>query len=140
MQAHHARRNRALRNAFTFGLALICGGAVIAASLFVGTAEARPEKIQAGMSYYSDDYVVSGEEPARIHDIEDEKNYEEVYQFYTYYEAIYDATERVTQFIEYRRGEVKRREKYEYGEGGGLVKRTVERPGKEAEVTVIEAK
>jgi hypothetical protein len=92
---------------------------------------ARPERIRPGESYYSDDFVEVG----LVRDIAEEKNYEEVYQFYTYYEVIYDASERVVTFIEYKRGEIDRREQYRYAADGSLKQREVQRPGKPAEVT-----
>lgn len=107
---------------------------LVAAALGSATnADARPERIRAGMSYYSDDYVVEG----MVHDIADEKNYEEVYQFYTYYEAIYDEAGRVKEFVEYERGDEVRREKYDYADDDALVRRTVVRPGQPPEVTGV---
>lgn len=94
-------------------------------------AHARPEKIVAGESYYSDDYIVHD----LVRDLAEEKNYEEVYQFYTYYEAIYDAADRVVTFLEYRRGEVITREEYRYRANGTLSTRTVKRAGKPPEIT-----
>ncbi len=96
-------------------------------------AQARPEKIRPGESYYSDDYVEHG----LVRDLAAEKNYEEVYQFYTYYEVIYDAAERVVVFVEYRRGEVLRREEYNYGADGALSTRTVKRAGEPPEITTV---
>ncbi len=98
-------------------------------------ARARPEKIVPGESYYSDDYTEHG----LVHDLAEEKNYEEVYQFYTYYEVIYDASERVVVFIEYERAEELRREEYRYAADGALLTRTVTRPGKPPEVTTVRA-
>ncbi len=98
---------------------------------FTSVTHARPEKIQPGVSYYSDDSVANG----LVHDIAQEKNYEEVYQFYTYYEAIYDEKQRVVVFIEYKRGDVLRRDEYVYDDAGALMTRTSKRPGKEPEVT-----
>ena len=94
-------------------------------------ADARPEKIRAGVSYYSNDYVERG----LVRDIGVEKNYEEVYQLYTYYEVIYDDAERVVVFIEYKRGDMLRREEYAYGQDGALEARTVQRPGEPKEIT-----
>jgi len=81
--------------------------------------------------YYSDDFVVAG----LVHDLAAEKNYEEVYQFYSYYEVIYDAQERVTIFKEYKRGELIRTEEYRYQPSGDLLERRTLRPGKPVEVT-----
>jgi len=80
-------------------------------------AGARPEKIRAGESYYSDEVV----EVEGVRDLGEDMNYEEVYQFYRYYEAIYDEAGRVVVFIEYVRGDVHRRDEYEYGPDGKLV-------------------
>jgi hypothetical protein len=66
-----------------------------------GPADARPERIKPEVSYYSDDFVSVG----LVCDLAAEKNYEEVYQLHSYFEAIYDAQERVKTFNEYKRGE-----------------------------------
>ena len=94
-------------------------------------ATARPENIRPDHSYYSDEAAATG----LVRDLVGEMNYEEVYQFYRYYEAVYDANERVVRFVEYVRGDVARVEKYTYGPDGGLVERVVERPGQPPEVT-----
>ena len=70
----------------------------------------RPEVIRADISYYSDDYFQNGV----VRDIEAEKNYEEIYQFYTYYEVVYDSEKRVKVFREYKRGEIIHEEHYQY--------------------------
>jgi hypothetical protein len=90
--------------------------------------EARPEKIRQDVSYYSDDYHEAG----GVRDIAEEKNYEEVYQFYTFYEVVYDAQARVKVFKEYKRGDVIREDRYRYGDDGALVEHTVQAPGKPA--------
>jgi hypothetical protein len=97
-------------------------------------AVARPETIRPGHSYYSDAYVTRG----LVRDIVGEKNLEEVYQFYSYYEVVYDESERVVRFTEYERGEVLAMERYRYGADGRLVERVVERPGAPPEVTTPE--
>ncbi len=102
-----------------------------AALLPAGTASARPERIRQGISYYSDDFVVSG----LVRDLAEEKNYEEVYQFYTYYEAIYDDRERVVTFKEYERGELILTDEYRYAPSGELLERRTLRPGMPVEVT-----
>ena len=79
----------------------------------------RPEVIRADVPYYSDDYFQQGE----VRDIESEKNYEEIYQFYTYYEVIYDSSERVRLFREYKRGNIIHEEHYQYDKDS--IKRTV---------------
>jgi hypothetical protein len=108
--------------------ALLVSAAVAGLSI---SASARPERIRAGHSYYSDGYVAQGQ----VHDIAEEKNYEEVYQSYRYYESQYDEAGRVVIFLEYVRGEVIRREEYQYGDEGVLIERIVRRPGREAVIT-----
>jgi len=99
--------------------------------LYARPADARPEHIRPGISYYSDDFAVVG----LVHDLAAEKNYEEVYQFYSYYEAIYDAQERVVVFKEYKRAELIRTEEYSYRSSGDLLERRTLRPGVPAEIT-----
>jgi hypothetical protein len=106
--------------------------ALLAALTCTADAAARPERVRPGHSYYSDDDAAVG----LVRDLAGEMNYEEVYQFYRYYEAVYDASERVVRFVEYVRGDVVRVEKYSYGPDGKLLERIVERPGEPPEVTV----
>ncbi|MCK5003203.1 MAG: hypothetical protein KAJ92_03115 [Gammaproteobacteria bacterium] len=92
------------------------------ALLLMGSASlaySRPEVIRADIPYYSDDYFKQGV----VRDIESEKNYEEIYQFYTYYEVIYDSSERVKVFREYKRGVLIHEEHYQYDKDA--IKRTV---------------
>ena len=92
------------------------------ALLLMGSASlaySRPEVIRADMPYYSDDYFQHGV----VRDIESEKNYEEIYQFYTYYEVIYDSSERVKVFREYKKGDIIHEERYQYDKDS--IKRTV---------------
>lgn len=105
--------------------------AVVMAATLAADASARPEKVRAGHSYYSDSEITTD----LIRDLVGEKNYEEVYQNYRYYEAVYDAEERVIRFVEYVRGDVVGTETYTYGPDGALVERVVKRPGEPAEVT-----
>jgi hypothetical protein len=88
-------------------------------------ASARPETIRAGISYYSDELV----ETRSIRDIGVERNYEEVYQFYSYYEVFYDESERVTRFLEYKRGDVIREDLYRYKSDGSLQEHFVKKAG-----------
>ncbi len=83
------------------------------------------------MTYYSDDY----EAVAEVRDLAEEKNFEEVYQYYRYYEAVYDEQGRVETFREFVRGELVRSESYRYGAGGELLEKRVSRPGHEDEIT-----
>jgi hypothetical protein len=72
-----------------------------------------------------------------VHDIATEKNYEEVYQLYNYYEAIYDENERVVIFRVYKQGGIIRTEAYRYDATGKLLERVLRRPGKPAEKTTM---
>lgn len=92
------------------------------ALLLMGSASlaySRPETIRADVPYYSDDFFQQGV----VRDIESEKNYEEIYQFYTYYEVIYDSSNRVKIFREYKRGDLIHEERYQYDKDS--IKRTV---------------
>ena len=91
----------------------------------------RPEAIREGMKYYSNEYFETG----LVKDIESEKNYEEIYQHYTYYEVVYDARERVTVFKEYKQGSVIPEEHYRYLDDPPSVERTVLVPGNPPQVT-----
>jgi hypothetical protein len=97
-------------------------------------AAARPEKIRPGHPHYSDDYTVEG----LVHDIAEERNFEEVYQNYRYFEAVYDEAGRVVVFKEYERGEVIRAEEYRYGPDGALLERIVRQPGEPTESTSVD--
>jgi len=91
----------------------------------------RPEKVREGIPYYSNDYIQMGE----VRDLADEKNFEEIYQFYTYYEASYDARGRVIVFKEYKKGNVIYEERYIYNDEGDTPgTKTVLVPGKEPQV------
>ena len=106
----------------------------LAALLAVGSAAARPEKIRPRHSYYSDGTRVEG----LVRDIGEEKNYEEVYQRYRYYEAVYDEAGRVVLFKEYERGEVTRTDEYRYGPEGALLERVVRKAGEPPESTTVD--
>jgi hypothetical protein len=96
---------------------------------------ARPEKIRPGQSYYSDDQISE----AGVRDIAAEKNYEEVYQAYRYFEVVYDEAGRVVVFKEYKRGEVVRTEEYRYGDDGNLTFRVIREPGRPPETIAVDA-
>ena len=113
---------------------LVRATTLVALTLLSVQAEARPEKVRPGMSYYSDEYLEQG----LVRDIVAEMNYEEVYQFYTYYEVIYDDAGRPVVFIEYKRGDELRRDEYTYGPDGKLRTRTVKRPGEPPETTTAD--
>jgi len=91
-------------------------------------ARARPETIRAGVSYYSDELIESG--PVR--DIGAERNYEEVFKLYSYYEVLYDESERVVRCLEYKRGEVIRKDTYRYAADGSLLEHVTDPPSKAA--------
>ena len=101
--------------------------------------QSRPETIRADVKYYSDEYFETG----LVKDIESERNYEEIWQHYTYYEVVYDSRERVTVFKEYKQGSVILEEHYRYLIDPPSVERTVLVPGKPPQVTrapVLESK
>ena len=83
--------------------------------------EARPEKIKPGLSYYSEDYTTKN----NVSDIAEEKNYEEVFKNYEYYEAVYDNKKKVKIFRAYKRGEIIFTELYFYRPDGRLAKKEV---------------
>ena len=100
-------------------------------ALLAPAVQSRPEVIRAGMKYYSDEFFETG----LVKDIESENNYEEIYQHYTYYEAVYDSRGRVTVFKEYKQGAVILEERYRYVADSPGVERTVLVPGKPPQVT-----
>ena len=101
--------------------------------LVVGSMDAlmaRPERIVPGDSYYSLDYSAKD----GIAELGAPRNFEEVYQMYTYYEGVYDAKQRISHIRAYERGQVIWEERYFYDaegkathkeriEGGGVAKR-----------------
>ena len=104
-----------------------CAVLFIACLLLVAQpVQSRPEVIRAGIKYYSDEYFEDG----LVRDIDGEKNYEEIWQHYTYYEVIYDAQGRVTVFKEYKQGTVIYEAHYRYGLTPQDVELTVVTPGK----------
>ena len=107
-----------MRSNFFYGLLIF---------LIAFSAWARPEIMREGLSYYSDEYFEEGV----VKDIVAEKNYEEVYQFYTYYEVIYDSGGRVKMFREYKQGAIIYEEHYYYDEQGALIRNAVLIPEKE---------
>ena len=94
---------------------------LVATAAFSPNLLAKPEKIKAGIPYYSDEYqtVNSGYELA------EEKNFEEVYKNYNYYEAVYDKKERVVIFNAFKKGVIEFSEVYYYDGGSRLVKKEV---------------
>lgn len=100
-------------------------------ALLAPAAQSRPEMIRPGLKYYSSEYFEKG----LVKDIGTEKNYEEVFQHYTYYEVIYDARGRPTVFKEYKQGTVILEERYRYLLDPPTVERTVLIPGSAPRVT-----
>ncbi len=116
-------------------MASLCRATILILAVVLGSqpAHSRPEKIKPGDSYYSDEVTSVGQ----VEDIVGEKNYEEVYQLYTYYEVIYDDSDRVKIVKEYKRGELLRTESYQYNAAGGLKTKTTQRPGEPTETLSI---
>jgi hypothetical protein len=83
--------------------------------------QARPERVRPGIAYYSDEIVVR----EGVADLGPERNYEEVYRYYEYYEARYDAAGRVVLCIAYRQGRELWREAYTYGPDGRPLRKEV---------------
>lgn len=108
--------------------AVLVAGLVLTLCALAASASARPEKIRAGVSYYSDELIKTG--PVR--DIGTERNYEEVFQRYRYYEVLYDESKRVVRCLEYERGELIREDTYRYAEDGSLLEHVTDPPGKPA--------
>ncbi len=88
---------------------------------FSGFSDARPERIKPGISYFSEDYSTKN----NVSDISVEKNYEEVFKNYEYYEAVYDELKKVKIFRAYKRGDVILKEEYFYNSDSGLAKKEV---------------
>jgi mono/diheme cytochrome c family protein len=82
----------------------------------VGPLSIVPVTVKPDVAFYSDDCGSRG----RVRGLLEEKNYEEVYQSYSYFEAWYDRAQRVVEFKEYRRGDVILSESYSYDESGRL--------------------
>lgn len=101
----------------TFSL-LLTVSIILTSALF---SDARPERIKPGLSYYSEDYSIKHS----VSDISEEKNYEEVFKNYEYYEAVYDELKRVKIFKTYKRGELILKEEYFYAPDGRLAKKEI---------------
>ena len=80
-----------------------------------------PVTVRPGLPFYSNGAGIAD----GVRGLLLEKNYEEVYRNYGFYEAWYDEAGRVVTFKEYRRGEVLSTETYRYDETGRLVERIV---------------
>jgi hypothetical protein len=93
----------------------------------------RPERIRAGQTYYAEDATCAN----HVCDIGEEKNYEEVFQLYSYYDATYDDKQRIVRFREYRRGDLVRTEEYEYDAEGRLARKKITGDDGRSEVVEI---
>ena len=89
------------------------------AVLYAGKFE--PYEIKAGMSYYSDEYAITN----GISELGEEKNFEEVYQNYNYYEAVFDSQEQIIVFKAFKQGVVEFSETYFYDEDGKRIKKEI---------------
>ncbi|MDH5719144.1 MAG: hypothetical protein OEZ13_00850 [Spirochaetia bacterium] len=72
----------------------------------------RRDRIKPNLPYYSDRFIKNG----MALEIGAEKNYEEVYRNYEFYEAKYDENKRVIEFKTYEKGEISFMERYFYDE------------------------
>jgi hypothetical protein len=89
----------------------------------------KPYEIHAGASYYSNEYTSNN----GIAELGDEKNIEEVYQNYNYYEAVFDDQERIVIFKAYEKGAIEFSETYSYDESGHQAHKVV----KDSEGTIV---
>jgi hypothetical protein len=87
-------------------------------------------RYRPGVSYYSDDFALAGQ----VYRLVGEKNLEEVYQSYRYYEAVHDGEQRVVTFREYLRGERAWTEAYLYTPEGRLLEKRRTEPGEAPQV------
>ena len=102
-------------------------------SVFCLNSYARPENIKPDINYYADDYTVENE----VSELGEERNYEEVFKNYEFYEAVYDDQKRVKIFRCYKKGGVEWTEKYTYHPNGNLAKKLIVR-GKDIETIEYE--
>ena len=72
--------------------------------------EFKPYKITPGISYYSNEYSIRN----GVAQLGAEKNFEEIYQNYNYYEAVFDEQQRMVVFKAYKRGSIEFSETYVY--------------------------
>ena len=81
----------------------------------------EPYEIKPGIPYYSDEYTDNN----GVSELGEEKNFEEVWQNYNYYEAFFDADRRLITFNAYERGAIDFSESYHYDSEGRLIKKVV---------------
>ncbi len=95
--------------------------------------EFKPYKIRPGISFYSNEHSVQN----GISQLGEEKNFEEVYQNYNYYEAVFDAQERMVIFKAYKQGSIVFSENYVYeGEDKAPARKVVISP--DGSETIVE--
>ncbi len=82
----------------------------------------EPYEIQADISYYSDEYSTTDGRS----ELGEEKNFEEVWQNYNYYEAVFDSLARMVIFKAYKQGSVEFSETYYYEDSDKPVKKVIE--------------
>lgn len=85
--------------------------------------EARPENPKPGRSYYAEDYATKD----GVSEIGTEKNFEEVFKNYEYFESVYDEKGRPVIFRVYKKSELVLTEYYFYDSDGRLEKKKVEK-------------
>ncbi|MCP4001888.1 MAG: hypothetical protein GY727_13350 [Gammaproteobacteria bacterium] len=96
---------------------------ILASPAVLYAGEFEPYLIEAGMSYYSDEYSISND----IAELGEEKNFEEVYQNYNYYEAVFNSQEQIVIFKAFTQGVVEFSETYFYDEDGKQVKKEIKK-------------
>ncbi|MDH3975900.1 MAG: hypothetical protein OEV42_16625 [Deltaproteobacteria bacterium] len=109
------------------GISLLLSAILILAVTSIS--QARPETIKPGLSYFAEDYETKN----NISEITVEKNFEEVFKNYEYFESVYDEKKRVKIFRAYKRGDVILTEHYHYDSRGKLREKKIEKEGKPAE-------
>ena len=111
---------------------IVCMLLVLMSSIALSSGKFQPYEIKPGVSYYSDEFTTRN----GISELGEEKNFEEVYQFYNYYEAVFDTDKRIITFKAYLRGDLEFSEIYFYDDDGQPIKKVVKnRDGAE---TIIE--
>ena len=81
----------------------------------------EPYEIKPDVPYYSDEYTDND----GVSELGEEKNFEEVFQNYNYYEAVFDTNKRMITFKAYERGNIEFSETYHYDSEGQLIKKVV---------------
>lgn len=99
----------------------LCAALLALSATALGSGKFEPHKIKPGIPYYSNDYTSEN----NLSMLAEEKNFEEVYRNYNYYEAVFDKHERIVFFNAYKQGELEFSETYYYEESGKPVKKEV---------------